>query len=231
LKLNDERGELLLAIEDESGKLNLNYVAPPNGELEKSFTGDATGRLFRSLKIEAWKDLVDALADWLDINYYPHPGGAETDYYSKLTPPYAAKNGRLDTVEELALVKGFSGVAMETIRRYVTVYPDSPSAPTAPVNINTAQKEVIAALDDRISEDLAKRVLEYRTSTPFKNPAELAKVPGLETIATGLLTNISVKGSVYRLRSEGRVQDVSRTIEAVVRLGNTKPQFLYWREY
>lgn len=230
LKLSDERGDLQLSIEDESGKINLNYVAPPSGELQGSFTGAAAGRLFRSLKIEAWGDLVDSLADWLDINDYPHPGGAESVQYAALIPPYKAKNGRLDSVEELALVKGFPGGAFEAVRRFVTVYPDIASAPTGPVNINTAPKEVIAALDDRISEDLAKRLLEYRSSTPFKNAAELGKVPGFETIATGLLTNISVKGSVYRLRSEGRVQEVSRTIEAVVRLGS-KPQYLYWREF
>jgi general secretion pathway protein K len=231
LKLSDERGELQLSIEEESGKLNLNYVAPPSGELEGSFTGAATGRLLRSLKIEEGRDLLDALADWIDSNDYPHPGGAETDYYSSLSPPYAARNGRLDTLDELALVKGFPGGNMATVRRYVTVYPDIPSAPTAPVNINTAQKEVIVALDDRISDDLAQRVIDYRSATPFKSPAELAKVPGFETIATGLLTNMSVKGNVFRLLAEGRVQDVSRTIETVVRLGGSKPQFLYWREY
>lgn len=231
LKLSDERGDLHLTIEDESGKLNLNYVAPPSGELQGSFAGAAAGRLLRSQKIEAGGDLIDSLADWLDSNDYPHPGGAESVQYAALTPPYQAKNGRLDTVEELALVKGFSGGAFESIRNYVTVYPDSPSAPTGPVNINTAPKKVIAALDDRISEELAQRLVEYRSSTPFKNPAELANVPGFETIATGLLTNISVKGNVYRLRSEGRVQEVSRTIDAVVRLGGSKPQYLYWREF
>jgi len=231
LKLSDERGELQLSIEDESGKINLNYVAPPNGELAGSFSGAVAGRLFRSLKIVESSDLVDALADWIDINNYPHPGGAESDYYGKLSPPYASKNGSFDTLEELALVKGFSGGNMEIIRKFVTVYSDIPNAPTAPININTAPKRVIAALDERISDELAKRVIEYRSSTPFKIPADLLKVAGFETIATGLLTNISVKGNVYSLRSIGQVQEVSRTIEAVVRLGGNKPQFLYWREY
>jgi hypothetical protein len=87
------------------------------------------------------------------------------------------------------------------------------------------------ALDDRISPEMAQRVMDYRAGTPFQNPAELSKVAGFDTIATGLLTNISVKGSVYRFRSTGRVQEVSRTIDAVVRLGGSRPQFLYWREY
>ncbi|GAM08760.1 type II secretion system protein K [Geobacter sp. OR-1] len=230
-KLSDERGELRLVIEDESGKVNINYVAPPNGELEGRFMAGVAERLIRSLKIDGSGDLIDSLADWIDLNDYPHPGGAESPYYGALPTPYAVKNRPLDTVEELALVKGFAGKPLEALRPYITVYPENPSAPAAPININTASKEVIAALSEQITADLAGRVLEYRSSTPFKNPADLAKVSGFEAIATGLLTNISVKGYVYRIRSEGRVQDVSRTIEAVVRLVGVTPQFLYWREY
>ncbi len=231
LKLSDERGDLRLTIEEESGKLNLNYVAPPSGELDGNFSSGVANRLFRLLKLNGVTDLIDALADWLDLNDLPHPGGAETQYYSALIPPYEAKNGQIKTVEELALVKGFAGAPMEALRPLVTVYPDFSNAPTAPININTAPKDVIASLDERISDDLAERVLEHRRNTPFKNPAELAKVPGFESIATGLLTNISIKGNVYRLRAEGRVQDVSRVIETVVRLSGSEPQILYWREY
>lgn len=231
LNIADERGELQLTIEDENGKLNLNYAVPPNGELQGSFTGAAAGRFFKALKIENGADLLDAVADWLDSNDYPHPGGAESDFYGTLNPPYKAKNGRMDTLEELALVKGFAGNVMDRIGRLVTIYPDSPNVPIATVNINTAPKEIIMALDDRISGEMAQRVIDYRKETPFRNPAELSKVAGFDTIATGLLTNISVKGNVYRFRSTGRVREVSRTIEAVVRLGGARPQFLYWREY
>lgn len=231
IKISDEWGDLLISIEDESGKLNLNQVAPPNGEIEGSFSGAAALRFFKALKIEGGKELTDALADWIDINDYPHPGGAESDYYGSLTPPYNAKNGQLDTLDELNLVKGFPGRVMEKIRPFATVYTDTPNAPVSPVNINSAPKEVLMALDERITLEMADRVIDYRASTPFTNPAELAKVPGFENIATGLQTNISVKGNVYRFRSEGRVREVSRTIEAVVRLGGTRPQFIYWREY
>ena len=229
LKLSDDRGDLQITIEEESGKLNLNYVAPPNGEMEGSFAAGVASRLFRKLGISL--DLIDTLADWVDQNDVPHPGGAESTYYNALKPAYAAKNGPLDTVEELALVKGFAGVPLETLRPLVTVYPDTPSAPTGPININTAPKEIIMALDERISDDMADRVLEQRRTTPFKNPADLSRVAGFETIATGLLTNISTKGNVYRLRAEGQVREIRRVIEAVVRLGGGQPTILYWREY
>jgi general secretion pathway protein K len=225
LTLSDERGELRLTIEEESGKLNLNGF-PPNGELAGNFPAEVAGRLFRIVKLDSVSDLVDALADWCDENDYPHPGGAESRYYNSLKPPYASKNRSMDSVEELALVKGFAGEPARRLLPLVTVYQD-----LGMVNINTAPREIIQALDERISENMAKRVLEYRTSTPFRNSAELAKVPGFETIAAGLLGKITVRGNIYRLRAEGRVQDVSRTIEAVVRLGGARPQTVYWREY
>jgi len=229
LSVSDERGELQIAIEEESGKLNLNYVSPPNGEYEGMYAAQVTTRLFRKLDLST--DLIDALADWVDLNETPHPGGGEDVYYRGLKPSYGAKNAALETVEELALVRGFAGAPLEKLRHLVTIYPDFPAAPTGPININTAPREIIAALDDRISDQMAQRIVEERRDTPFKSPADLTTVPGFETIGIGLIDKITVKGNVYRIRAEGRVQDVSRAIEAVVRLSGSQPVFLYWREY
>lgn len=229
LLASDERGELRLVIEEESGKLNLNYTVPPSGDLAGSFTARAMQRLL--IKVGLTADLLDSLADWLDSDDLPHPAGAETAYYNRLMPPYAARNGRLETVEELGLVKGFGGSALERIRPFVTVYADSSNAPIAPVNINTAPPQVIAALDERITDDMARRVVEYRRASPFRNPADLARVAGFEGIATSLLTRIAIMGSVYRLKSEGRCGGITRIIEAVVRFDGGRTETLYWREY
>lgn len=229
ITVRDERGELKLVIEEESGKLNLNFVVGPSGELTGSFTAGAAQRLFSKAGLSS--DLVDTLADWLDSDDIPHPGGAETLYYNRLNPPFAARNGRLETVEELALLKGFAGDALERIRPYVTVYADFPSAPSAPININTAARQVIASLDERISDEMGARVVEYRRNSPFKNPAELTRVPGFEGIVPSLMARITTKGRVYRITSEGRVNGISRVIEAVVRLDGERTETLYWREY
>ena len=42
----------------------------------------------------------------LDADDEPRELGAEIDYYSALAPAYAPKNGPLETVEELLLVRG-----------------------------------------------------------------------------------------------------------------------------
>jgi general secretion pathway protein K len=137
----------------------------------------------------------------------------------------------LQTLEELRLVKGFDGKTFESLRPLVTMYSDIPGAPVAPVNINTAPPEILASLDEALNEDLVKRITDRRKKEPFKAPADLVKVPGLEQIATGLQTRITTKGTVYRLMATARIGETARSIEAVVRMGAGKPEFLYWREY
>jgi DNA uptake protein ComE-like DNA-binding protein len=77
---------------DEAGKLNLN------------FTGQA--------ELEKLPGLTPALAqaarDYVDLDNTERPEGAEQDYYSALARPYEIRNGALDTLDELLLVRGFT---------------------------------------------------------------------------------------------------------------------------
>ena len=54
-------------------------------------------------------ELVAALLDWREPGNSPRPGGGKDEYYQQLRPPYRAKKAPFSTVEELLLVKGFSG--------------------------------------------------------------------------------------------------------------------------
>jgi general secretion pathway protein K len=207
LEIDDETGHLSVTMEDESSKLNFNQVFGATGLPVFPVNFDIATRLLKKLGLSP--DLLDALADWVDTDDDPHPAGAESLYYATLKPPYKAKNARLDTIGELALVKGFNNAL-------------------GAININTAPKEIIAALDDRMTDSLTQQVLDYRKTTPFQYPADLAKVPGMETIALGLSTSTTTKGTVYRIVSQATVGETTRIIEAVVRIdGNV----LYWREY
>ena len=49
--------------------------------------------------------IVNSILDWIDADDQPHVEGAETQYYQTLTPPYAAKNGPIDDISELLLIK------------------------------------------------------------------------------------------------------------------------------
>lgn len=53
--------------------------------------------------------IVDSILDWRDPDNDPSINGAESDdFYLRLDPPYFAKNGPIDDLSELLLVKGMT---------------------------------------------------------------------------------------------------------------------------
>lgn len=86
-------------VTDEAGKLNLNALVAL----------DPTGKVAHDMLIllpNMTEEVADAIIDWIDADETPRPNGAESDYYSGLTPSYQCKNGPLDTLEELLFVRG-----------------------------------------------------------------------------------------------------------------------------
>ncbi|MHC4779485.1 MAG: type II secretion system minor pseudopilin, partial [Planctomycetota bacterium] len=80
-------------LEDECAKVNLN-TAPVEVLKELPGMSDA---------------LAEAIVDWRDEDdEVTGEGGAESDHYMRLDPPYEVKNAPFDTVEELLLVKDFT---------------------------------------------------------------------------------------------------------------------------
>jgi general secretion pathway protein K len=221
LHIEDEQGTIQVTVEDESAKLNLNQAWGNNGTGITPYSDNAT-RLFKNCGLSI--DLLDAFADWRDTDDDPHPAGAETPYYSTLKPPYAAKNNKLSTFEELRIVKGFDAATVNRLRPVVTIYDDCTQ-----ININTAPKEVIMALSSDMTNALAENVIDYRKTNPFKTVSDLGNVPGIMgSMVLSLQGFTSVKGTVFRIHSEARVNETTRIVEAVVKTGG---QFLYWREY
>jgi len=212
---------LSLRVEDEQSKISLNTIVYKNGETNAEYYG-AYLRLLENLKLE--NGLVDAVADWIDINDEPRPFGGETyDYYQRLSLAYAAKNSQLDSMEELLLIKGYSPMVYKKLAPLVTVYTDGR------VNINTATKEVIMALHGDITEDMAQRVIDYRRENPFHDTAEIRKVRGFETIGFGLQGKITVQSRIFRIFSKVDIGGTIREVEAVIQTGQNF-KTLYWRQ-
>jgi general secretion pathway protein K len=207
-----DKGTVTITIEEEDGKMNLNWSVYPNGK-ETTYT-PVTRNLFENLKLSV--DLPDALMDWIDEGEL---GAAETTYYRTLTPPYAAKNGPMETVEELAMVKGYSREVMTKLKPYVTVY-----GATNKINVNTAPKELLGAVG--LSQDKVDRILDSRKARPIKSLADFDIAPDIQS-------RLSCQGSIYRIHAEGKVGECIAVAEAVIDMSQnvTSPKVLYWREY
>lgn len=94
--------DVQVAIEDETGKFSLTRLSE---DLELS------RRLFETLgfDLQTSDELHGALKDWTDENDEEElVGGAETDYYESLDPPFAAANSAVESWEEFRLIRYWS---------------------------------------------------------------------------------------------------------------------------
>ncbi len=101
ISANVENGELAGArfgLEDDSARVNLNALTAADKLKE------GTGRDLLMALPGMTEETADAILDWIDPDDEAREYGAELDHYSGLG--YNCKNGALDTVEELLLVKG-----------------------------------------------------------------------------------------------------------------------------
>lgn len=108
-------GRFSVKITDYERKFNINVADPTILQQAMILMGiDATTS----------PTILDSIQDWIDRDDNPHTSGAESDYYLTLEPPYFAKNGLIDDLQELRLVKGISsemywGTGAEGISRTV----------------------------------------------------------------------------------------------------------------
>ncbi|HEX6985708.1 MAG TPA: hypothetical protein VF170_10035, partial [Planctomycetaceae bacterium] len=119
--------QLRFGLQDESGKLNLNAI--PAMELEEI----DEHYLLMSLP-GMTDDIADAILDYIDEDDEVRPLGAESEYYEGLTPPYFAKNGPLESVEELLLVRGVTPQLLygEDANRNGLLDPSEDDGPASP---------------------------------------------------------------------------------------------------
>ena len=104
-ELSLEGGNLKIIITDENSKINVNILA--NEFVDKTPYYGVTQRFFLNLGLP--QDLADTIIDWVDIDDSRFPYGAESsDYYLTLDNPYKAKNGEMDSIDELLMIKGIT---------------------------------------------------------------------------------------------------------------------------
>ena len=92
-------GGIRYGLEDESARLNLNTILLADNYQEN-------GAHILLMTLPGMTDsIADAILDWIDPDDTRANLGAEQDYYSSLSPPYKPRNGPLQSIEELLLVR------------------------------------------------------------------------------------------------------------------------------
>ena len=128
--------------------------------------------------------IVNSILDWRDLDKNPRMSGTESEVYEQQDPPYVAKDGPLDDMSELLLIRGItpgmyrgsSGASVSRIVNraagqqsvfeepvYAIGFRDLFCALSGPkVNINTASAEVLQTIPG-IDENYAQRIIAGRS--------------------------------------------------------------------
>jgi general secretion pathway protein K len=201
---------LIIKIEDEDSKFNINSIIYQNG-LTNTEALSSLKRLLEYLDINP--SLALAIADWIDPDSEPRLRDSE----------YMAKNSYLWSIDELRLIPGIDRKVYEKIKPFITVFRQDRR-----ININTAELPVLISLHPDITETLAQKIIDYRESSPFEKTYHILRVSGMESIGPLLIGKlISVKSTNFRVISMATVSEITRVIESVM---DTSMNIKYWRE-
>lgn len=247
--VNEKVGEGLVTVDiiPEPARRNINLLG--KNDLEREET------LERILKVgdvpeDMWPVLVESLLDWMDGDDKPRPSGAETDdYYGLLPEPRKARNGRLESVEELLLVKGYTrtilyggvistgrqgeaAVVISGIADLLTTFGDD-----GKVNVNAASKRVLLTLPG-VDDLVADAIIEEREGraregskpedSSFRNVQDfVSRIPGLPPNMGSLVTTDS---AIYRVTSVGTMKNVNARVVSTVHYSPGNMKILTWLE-
>jgi general secretion pathway protein K len=229
-------GVVTVLIEDQDGKLAINALV--DGNNPQAVMVDRFYRFLDDLDLGAQADpaeLTAALIDWLDTGDDPYKeihtdgkslpvSGAENLYYQSLAQPYRCKNGPLETLQELSLIKGFTPEIIKRISPYLAVNG------SLAVNVNTASAEVLMALDLQVSRDVAEDIIQHCQTAPLKDINELNEIltPEIYTVLKTLanLGQLATTSHIYRIESSAQVNDGSRRLVAEIDKSGNKLLFI-----
>jgi len=229
-----ENGRFHVDISDLSGKIQINRLINDKGEFndaqKKLITRFLNSEPFR-LEPEAAGNLIDALKDWIDPDEDVTRFGAENGYYQSLQNPYTCKNGPIDSLSQIRLVKGmtrdlFFGIDNSPgISDSLSIYGDGK------ININTAGSLVLRSLSDDIDAEMVQDMMTYRLdeNNDLTDPAWYRKVPGMGhvTIDPALIKTSSTH---FKISSSGIEGNMNKQVTAVIeRQDATSIQIVSWK--
>ncbi len=202
-------GSVVVTVEDEDSRFNLNSLIN-QVQTDNPDAMDIFKKLLNNLGID--ESVAEKIADWIDTNTVPRPGSTEAN----------AKNGYMDSVDELLLIKGIDYATYEKLLPYVTVY-GPPNL--IRINVNTASIPVIMSFFDN-NKNLAELIVRQREFKPFETQGEfrsrVSAKPNYNTVT------ITFKSSYFRLRVIAEENKIKRVVECVDDMSGGK--IIYWRE-
>lgn len=213
-------GDVSVLITDLSGRFNVNFIADTRGNPLSGYHRFITlcEEVLQINRFQA-QQLADSLAYWYNADKTViTPDDA---YYADLEPPYSRRGGKLLTLDELKMVRGFS------LEYYEKLKPNLRVVGGEQINLNTAPPEVLYAWQFSAAEGNVEIIfdrqdidalVDYRRQSPYRSLADLALAEGIgdRWSAAWVQNSVGVKGSVFEVVSRGRIHQGIRHAEAIV---------------
>ncbi len=229
-------GRLLVSIIDEDRKINANFV-------NEDPTASILDRLFFDGEIS--EDFKNAITDWIDDDQEEtYPGGAETQYYEGLEIPYPSKDGPMDTISELRMIKGgheamgktlgaFQGESLMKIKDKWALEELLSGTPERGqnINVNTAPGPVLMALHEDIDELEVEETIHDRATDPFPRVDLFRDYFNNSFGISNLPPNLTVRSEYFSIESIGMVGEVEKKLVVTVRRDpkNGAVDIISWR--
>ena len=227
-------GTLDVKIKDEDGKIPINQLVQDNGvDVNK----DVEQRLRKLIsRLGGRPEVIDALIDWIDTNdTVTGAAGAEYEYYKALG--YASKNGPIDSLDELSMVKGFDKELLfdKNFLNFVTV-----AQTDGKINVNTAPEEVLfallgtqtTALAQPLNDSDVEDLIRHRDEHEFKTIQDVNAVVKISTTQAGNIASlIKVNSAFFTVSSKCKLGKVVYNSEALLQRDGKNITTVSWREF
>jgi type II secretory pathway component PulK len=258
-------GSTTVRVIDETGKININALvvdasalqptagaqpaqvrraAPRGAQAREAQTVSPwiqiTQDLFQRLGVDPL--LVGALIDWVDVDDIPTgSGGAESAHYRGLEKPYGSRNGAMETIAELRLIRGFTdevllklgarrvgGIIDPATNLYLTALP-LPQGGGWRVNLNTTPAAILSSLTREVGQ-FAEVIVQQRAQHRIEKIAELQQL-GISGEALQDFERLgTLTPSYYAIEARGTVGDMVKQITALIKASaDHGSQTVYWR--
>jgi general secretion pathway protein K len=228
--LTFDHGVEELRIMSEAGKVNINTVSETT--LRKIITQ-------LGMEGETRDIVVDSILDWRDPDDLYRLNGAENDYYQSLKEPYNCKNGNLDAIEELLLIRGVTpdlfygrkkiNKGEEEVKADPVGLKDifSVFSPGEQIDINSATLPVLRVVLG-IPKDISERMVKAREEKIFDNqPDLLQRVPELVPFVGEMIRLITYRSAIpyYTIESRAKSKEGgARGLKVIVRIDQREKQ-------
>ena len=214
-----EDGEVRGAIVDAQGRLNINALGTADASAEQERV--RLTRLFAQRGIPP--AALAAMSDWIDTDSVVRESGGEDAFYLAQPVPRLAANAPVLRVAELGLAKGVTPRALAAVLPFLSALPAG-----TPVNVNTAPREVLAAILGNIGGESLEALVADRARKPFTTIAEFrSRLPDGASLASDAA--LSVKSNYFYVTIEARQGATLSHARALVRRGGGGKPEIVWQ--